>query len=270
MPLLQDQVAIVTGAATGIGRETALLLAAEGATVVLVGRREQPLTELQEVIAGRGGRSAVAAVDISDAAAVAALIEDTKREHGPVDLLVNNAGSASKTLNPQWTPLDEWRGVIDVNLTAVFTLVQAVLPDMLARERGTIITVSSLAAVTPNLLGGAAYGAAKAGVRNFMTFLHATFRGQGLRSVTVLPGETDTPILDNRARPPRPDERANMVQPEDIARAIHLAATLPPRTVMQEVVVAPTRQRDVAEDLEVSRLIGAPEAPDPGARTAAH
>ena len=145
----------------------------------------------------------------------------------------------------------------------------AVLSGMIERGGGTIITVSSLAAVTPNLLGGAAYGAAKAGVRNFMSFLHTTFRGEGIRAITVLPGGADTPILDGRARPPVPEERANMVQPIDVARAVHLAATLPARTVLQEVVVAPTRQRDTSGDLEISRWLGAPDnAKSPSAEEA--
>jgi NADP-dependent 3-hydroxy acid dehydrogenase YdfG len=178
---------------------------------------------------------------------------------GPVDLLVNNAGSSSSVQNPLWISDEEWRQVVDVNLTAVFALSRAVLPGMLERQEGTIITVSSLAAVTPNLLGGAAYGAAKAGVRAFMTFLHTTFRGDGIRAVTVLPGETDTPILDNRARPPKAEERVDMVQPVDVARAVQLAAVMPQRTVLQEMIVAPTRQRDTSPDLEISRWLGAPE-----------
>jgi NADP-dependent 3-hydroxy acid dehydrogenase YdfG len=186
------------------------------------------------------------------------LIADVHERFGPVDILVNNAGSASSVLNPQWLPVEEWRQVLDVNLTAVFQLTQAVLPDMLSTGAGTIVTVSSLAAVNPNLLGGAAYGAAKAGVRNFMTFLHNTFRNQGLRAITVLPGEADTPILDNRARPPARAERANMVQPVDVAEAIRLAVALPQRVVLQEIVVAPTRQRDTTADLEISRWAGAP------------
>ncbi|MEE4591136.1 hypothetical protein V2J94_04410 [Streptomyces sp. DSM 41524] len=91
-----------------------------------------------------------------------------------------------------------------------------------------------------------------------MTFLHNTFRNQGLRAITVLPGEADTPILDNRARPPEPEERATMVRPEDVAEAIRLAVTLPQRVVLQEIVVAPTRQRDTSGDLEISRWAGAP------------
>ena len=259
MTTLAGQTALITGAGSGMGRETARLLAADGATVVLLGRRQEALDEAADVIRADGGTAHPVAADITDDADVARVIDWVHSALGPVDILINNAGSSSSVLNPQWLPHDEWREVLEVNLTAVFQLTQAVLPDMLGRGTGTIVTVSSLAAVNPNLLGGAAYGAAKAGARNFMSFLHNTFRNQGLRAITILPGEADTPILDNRARPPQPAERANMVRPEDVAEAIRLAVTLPQRVVLQEVVVAPTRQRDTSADLEISRWAGAPD-----------
>ena len=253
--LLDGKVALVTGAGTGMGRSTASLLATEGARVVLVGRRPEILDEVAAQIASEGGQAFPRAADISSKEDVEALVGWVEDTLGPVDILVNNAGSASKVLNVRWISQEEWNDVLDVNLTAVYLLTQAVLPEMLARKTGPIITVSSLAAVNPNLLGGAA----KAAVRNFMTYLHNTFRNDGLRAITILPGETATPILDNRARPPRPEEREAMVQPEDVARAIHLVATLPQRTVVQELVIAPTLQRDTSGDLEVSRWTGAPE-----------
>lgn len=259
------RIALVTGAGSGMGAATAAALAADGAVVVLVGRRREPLEQVAAAISSTGGTAHVRVADIASSAEISELVEDVRAALGPIDVLVNNAGSASTVLNPRWTPEAEWRQVIDVNLTAVFQLTQAVLPDMLARGRGTIVTVSSLAAVTPNLLGGAAYGAAKAGVRNFMTFLHTTFRNDGLRAITVLPGEADTPILDSRARPPHAAERADMVQPEDVAEAIRTAVALPDRVVLQEIIVAPTRQRDVSGDLEISRWIGAPDGDRPAA-----
>ncbi|WP_442544413.1 SDR family oxidoreductase [Arthrobacter sp. KN11-1C] len=258
MGLLDGKLAIITGAGTGMGRSTAALLAAEGAAVVLVGRREDVLQELAAEIVAAGGRAVARAADITSKADVDALLDWVHGNLGQVDILINNAGSASKVLNVRWISQQEWNDVLDVNLNAVYLLSQAVLPDMLSRKTGTIITVSSLAAVNPNLLGGAAYGAAKAAVRNFMTYLHNTFRNDGLRAVTILPGETATPILDNRARPPRTEERDAMVQPEDVARAIHLVATLPQRTVVQELVIAPTLQRDTSGDIEISRWAGAP------------
>ncbi|MDI2034168.1 SDR family oxidoreductase [Paenarthrobacter nitroguajacolicus] len=265
MGLLQGKVAVITGAGTGMGRSTAELLAAEGAQVVLVGRRLSVLEEVAASIKNDGGTVHARAADIASKDDVDALVSWVSETVGPVDILVNNAGSASKVLNVRWISQEEWNDVLDVNLNAVYLLTQAVLPGMLARNTGTIITVSSLAAVNPNLLGGAAYGAAKAAVRNFMTYLHNTFRNDGLRAITILPGETATPILDNRARPPKAEERDAMVQPEDVARAIHLVATLPQRTVVQELVIAPTRQRDTSGDIEISRWTGAPaeEIPRP-------
>jgi NADP-dependent 3-hydroxy acid dehydrogenase YdfG len=257
--------AVITGAGSGMGLETARLLARDGAAVVLLGRRQEALDAVATTIRAEGGTALALAADITRPDEVPHALERVRAELGPVDVLVNNAGSASSVLNPQWLPHDQWRQVLEVNLTAVFQLTQLVLPDMLDRGTGTIVTVSSLAAVNPNLLGGAAYGAAKAGVRNFMTFLHNTFRNQGLRAITVLPGEADTPILDNRARPPAPEERAAMVRPEDVAEAIRLAVALPQRVVLQEIVVAPTRQRDTSADLEISRWTGAPASAAPQA-----
>jgi NADP-dependent 3-hydroxy acid dehydrogenase YdfG len=259
MGLLEGKVAVITGAGTGMGRSTAALLAAEGAQVVLVGRRLAVLEKVAAEINADGGNAQARPADITSKDDVDALVGWVSESLGPVDILVNNAGSASKVLNVRWISQEEWTDVLDVNLNAVYLLTQAVLPDMLSRNTGTIITVSSLAAVNPNLLGGAAYGAAKAAVRNFMTYLHNTFRNEGLRAVTILPGETATPILDNRARPPRSEEREAMVQPEDVARAIHLVATLPQRTVVQELVIAPTVQRDTSGDIEISRWTGAPK-----------
>lgn len=255
---LQGKVAAVTGAGSGMGAETARLLARSGARVALIGRTAGKLDAVGEAIRSSGGEAAAVTADIAAPGAAARIVSRTAELLGPVDILVNCAGSSSPVQNPLWMTDEQWREVIEVNLNAVFALSREVLPGMLRRGEGTIITVSSLAAVTPNLLGGAAYGTAKAGVRNYMTFLHNTFRGEGLRAVTVLPGEADTPILDGRARPPRPEERVHMVQPVDVAEAVLLAAALPARTVLQEIVVAPTRQRDTAEDLEVARRLGAP------------
>ncbi|RLM26379.1 3-oxoacyl-ACP reductase [Brenneria alni] len=258
MNALQGKIAIVTGAGTGIGKSSAQLLAARGAHVVLVGRRQSVLEAVAWEIRQQDGQASAYAAHIENKAEVEALVGWVRRELGAVDILVNNAGSASKTLNARWVPEEEWEQVQNVNLKAVFLLTQAVLPDMLARNNGTIITVSSLAALRPNLLGGAAYGAAKAGVRNFMTYLHNTFRNDGIRATCILPGEVNTPIMDSRANPPLQSVRDSMVQPEDVAEAVLLCAALPSRTVIEELIVAPTHQRDISGDLDVSRWKNAP------------
>lgn len=258
MNRLQDQVIIVTGAGSGMGRETAHLVADEGARVVLIGRQAEPLEEVAAAIAEAGGEAHPYPCDITSASETEAMVAWVRTHVGPIDALVNSAGASCPVMNPLYLPEEQLMSVLDVNLVAVFRLVRLVLPEMLERRGGTIITVSSLAALTPNLLGGAAYGAAKAGVRNFMTFLHTTFRGDGLRAITVLPGETNTPILDNRPLPPAADVRQAMLQSEDVAETILMALCLPARACAQEIVIAPTRQRDPSADIAFARHVGAP------------
>lgn len=258
MDKLTGKVVIITGAGSGIGKAAAVGFAEQGARVVLVGRRQSVLDEVVGTLKNNGGEAWGWAADVSSKRDVEALVQRAIAEFGGVDILVNNAGSASKTLNARWIEEAEWDEVQDVNMKAVFLLTQALLPTMLARNNGTIITVSSLAALRPNLLGGAAYGAAKAAVRNFMTYLHNTYRNDGIRATCILPGEVNTPIMDNRANPPSQSVRDNMVQPEDVADAILLCAALPARTVVEELIVAPTFLRDVSGDIELSRWKNAP------------
>jgi NADP-dependent 3-hydroxy acid dehydrogenase YdfG len=263
MGLLDGKVALVTGAGTGIGREAAILLAKDGARVVLTGRRLAPLQEVAALIEKEGGVAVAHSLNIESRDDIFETVGWVRENVGMVDVLVNNAGSASKVLNARFISEDEWNSTINVNLTAVFNLTQAVLPDMIANGEGSIITVSSLAAVNPNLLGGAAYGAAKAGVKNFMGFVHNTYRNQGIRATTILPGETNTPIMDNRARPPLDIERAIMLDPLDVARAIALCASLQKGAVIPELHICPTFMRDTSADIEIARWVGAPlDTPD--------
>jgi NADP-dependent 3-hydroxy acid dehydrogenase YdfG len=258
MGKLDGQVAIVTGGGTGIGRAAAIMLAGEGARVVIAGRRREPLQSVVKEIERTGGRAVARACDITQHDEAVALAKWTIETCGKVDVLVNNAGFSSPARNVQWVPKDQWDAVIGVNLNAVYALTQAVLPDMIARGGGTIVTVSSLAALKPGLIGGAPYGAAKAAVNNLMGHVHTVLRDQGIRATVIMPAEVDTAILDRRPLPPDAVARATMMQPEDIASAILLAVTLPARTVIEEMVLSPTRTRDQSKDLEVARHVGAP------------
>ncbi len=262
MGALDGQVAIMTGGGSGIGRAAALMLAAEGAQVVVAGRRKAPIEEVAAEIGRAGGRAVARVCDVEKAADARGLAEWTVAQCGRVDILVNNAGHSSRARNVRWVGQEEWDSVLAVNLTGVYALTQAVLPSMIERGGGTIITVSSLAALKPGLIGGAPYGAAKAGVRNLMGHVHTVLRDKGIRATTIMPAEVDTPILDNRPLRPDAQARATMMQAEDVARAILLCATLPPRTVIEEIVMSPTILRDQSADIRTARDEGAP----PGAR----
>ena len=259
MRRLDGQVAIVTGGGSGIGRETARMLAAEGATVVVAGRRRPPLDAVVKELEQTGGRAAAREVDLEKRSGPAELARWTVSTFGRVDVLINNAGHSSKVRSIRWVGREDWDSVLAVNLTAVYELTQAVLPSMLEHGAGTIVTVSSYAALRSTLVGGTPYGAAKAGVRNLMNQVHNTLRDRGIRATTVMPAEVDTPILDNRPLPPDAKARATMMMAEDVARAILLCVTLPPRTVIEEIVMSPTLTRDMTAELELAARLGAPD-----------
>jgi NADP-dependent 3-hydroxy acid dehydrogenase YdfG len=256
MRQLEGQVAIVTGGGSGIGRATATMLAAEGARVVIAGRRRAPLDEVVSEIEKAGGSCAARIADLANPAQAESLAQWTIEQYARVDVLVNNAGHSSRVRNIRYVGESEWDSVLAVNLTGVYKLTQAVLPGMIERGGGTIVTVSSLAALRPGLIGGAPYGAAKAAVRNLMGHVHNVLRSKGIRATTILPAEVDTPILDNRPLVPDARARATMMLSEDVARAILLCVTMPARTVVEEIVMSPTILRDQSADIEVASRLG--------------
>src|SRR5437016_13149873 len=171
MGRLHGRVAIVTGGGSGIGRATARMLAAEGAHVIVAGRRREPLAAVVAEIEQAGGRAAAKSCDLEATAQAGELATWTLATCGRVDILVNNAGHSSRVRSVRWVSEEEWRGVLDVNLTGVWELTQAVVPGMIERGAGTIVTVSSAAALRRGLTSGAAYGPAKPARRTLMAHM---------------------------------------------------------------------------------------------------
>ena len=257
---LENQVVLITGGGTGIGRCAAHLFAREGATVIVSGRREAPLAEVVGEIEAEGGACWHYSADMEDADSVRALAAVALERHGRVDVVVHNAGHSSKVRSVRWIGEEEWNSVLAVNVTGPMLLTQERLPAMLEAGAGTVILVSSMAALRAGPMAGTAYSTAKAAARNYMASLLAELRQKGIRATTLFPGEVDTPILDKRPRPPTAEERVNMMLPEDIAEAILLAATLPQRTVIEEMTLMPTRLRDYSGDIAAAKRVGAREA----------
>ena len=152
MGLLTDKVAIVTGAGTGIGYEAAKMFAAEGAKVVVVGRRPQPLESVVDEIKSSGGEAVAHPADLEDGDAAAALGAWVLEEFGQVDVLVNNAGHSSHARSILHVGVEEWESVFKVNVEGVYRLTQAVAGSMVERGSGTVITTSSMAAIRPGRL----------------------------------------------------------------------------------------------------------------------
>ena len=249
MGILDGNVAIITGAGTGIGKVAADLFAEAGADLVLAGRRQAPLEEVAALAREHGVEVEVRPTDLEDGDAAAALGAWSLERFGKVDILVNNAGHSSRVRSMRYVGPEEWNSVFKVNVEGVYRLTQSVLANMIDRNTGTVITVSSMAALTPGLLGGAPYSAAKAASLNMIRGMNAELTKFGVRACAIMPGEVDTPILENRPRPPDSDDRSTMMQPEDIAQAIFLCAAMPQRTIVEQVVMIPTMRRDVSRDM---------------------
>ena len=258
MKTLEGKVAIVTGGGSGIGRAVGLMLAGEGARVVLAGRRKEPLAQVVADIEREKGTAVARTCDLTKSADARELGAWAVKTFGGVDILINNAGESSHARSIRWTPQEQWESVINVYLTGVYALTQSVLQSMLDRGAGTVVTVASLAALRPGGLGGVAYGAAKAGARAVMQATHAELRNKGIRACTIFPAEVDTPILDKRPLVPDAKARSTMMQAEDVASAILLVCTMPQRTVIEEIVISPTFQRDVSKDVAAGWAAGAP------------
>jgi len=188
--VLEGKGALVTGAGTGIGRAIALAYARAGATLVLNGRRSEPLDAVRREIEAEGAKAHVLAADVSDQVQAQKLVDDAKAALGKLDFLVNNAGKTydALILRMRWDALDE---SIAINLKSVFYLGSAAGKVMLAQKGGAIINISSVVALTGNA-GQSAYVAAKAGVIGLTKSLAQEFGSRSIRVNAIAPGFVET------------------------------------------------------------------------------
>ncbi len=231
--------AVVTGAGSGLGQAIALKLAQEGWRVALVGRRAAALEETARRAGPKAGRCLVCPCDIRDPAAVARMAEQVLREFKEVEVLVNAAGTnaprrALAVLSPE-----DFHAMIDTNLHGAYYCVQAFLPQMRARRRGTIVNIVSEAGKLASPKAGPAYVMSKFGLAGLNQSLNAEERPNGVRACAIFPGDVDTPILDKRPQPPDAQARAKMMKSEDIAECAWLCINLPRRAVVEEMLVRP-------------------------------
>jgi NAD(P)-dependent dehydrogenase (short-subunit alcohol dehydrogenase family) len=234
-------VALVTGGGRGIGRAVALALAGAGVRVAACSRTQPDVTGVAEQIRAAGGEALALRCDVADPDQVEAMVGETIRAFGRIDVLVNNAGVG--TVAPCEVAdyaIGEWDRIVNVNLRGTFLCCRAVLPRMRERRRGTIINVASITGVKSAPLV-APYGAGKFGVVGLTQALLAENHQYGIRVCMVHPGPTDTTIWDKKLVPVPAEVRAAMMRPEDVAHAVLFLATLPDQVRVDEIVVLPNQ-----------------------------
>jgi NADP-dependent 3-hydroxy acid dehydrogenase YdfG len=238
---LEGKNVLVTGSSSGIGQAIALACAQEGANVALVARRAARLEAVAAQIRELGQTAAICVADVADDAQCLAALADATQQLGPIDVLVNNAGTNLKNRSIQETTIEEWRRILEVNLTSAYVLTKAVLPDMIAREGGTIINIGSRSAMLPSIFAGVAYSTSKIGLDSLTQIANEEGNAYGVRSCVIHPGEVETEILVYRKAPVSEERRQRMMQGEDIAAAVVLVASLPPRANIDLISIRPTR-----------------------------
>ncbi|MCY3821509.1 MAG: SDR family NAD(P)-dependent oxidoreductase [Gammaproteobacteria bacterium] len=234
---LRQQVAVIVGASSGIGRATALAFARAGATTVLASRSQDRLEALAEEI---GSHTLVCPMDVQDVSSVGPAMNMIVERLGRIDVLVYATGTniPDRTLDAL-TP-ETWDMMLATNLSGAFHCTQSVLPTMRGQGGGLIIYVSSVAVQLPDA-SGVSYQAAKHGL---VGLAHGTFKEEqdnGIRTTVIFPGLTDTPLVLKRPTPTPPEVMAHALQPEDVAQACLFAASLPARARVPELMLMPSR-----------------------------
>jgi NADP-dependent 3-hydroxy acid dehydrogenase YdfG len=243
---LQDTVALVTGAGSGIGEATARALAAEGAAVAVLGRRRERLQELADKVRAEGGTAFVVVADITDQQQAAAAVESVVAELGRLDTVVNNAGFMGVG-HAVDSPLEEWERMLEVNVQGLLYITHAALPHLLRaaedspRRVADLVNISSTAGRVARP-GTAVYNLTKFGVNGFTEALRQEVMHKRVRVSVVEPGTVDTELSTHlrdgvRQAIERQIDGMELLRPEDIADAVSYIVTRDRRVAVNEILV---------------------------------
>ena len=250
MGCLCGKVAIITGASTGMGRAIAIAMAAEGASLGLVARNADRLEEAASLARAKGADVLTFPGDVADKEFIKRVVQAMMDGFSRIDILVNNAGTNTYHRNLADTSAVDWQRVLDTNLTGAFLFSRYVLPRMRRAGKGQIINISSGAGVQPSAPAGVAYSASKHALHSLTGSINLEERCHGIRACIIAPGETDTPNLNLRPKPPAREDLARMMRPEDIANAVLYVASQPERVSVELLVINPTVRRNYQADYD--------------------
>lgn len=226
--------ALITGASSGIGKETALAFAKAGIDVALVSRSEDKLEAVAGVAREAGVKAKAYRLDLAKVEDVREKIGAIAADFGPIDILVNNAGMGY-TGSLIETPLSDWQSVINLNLTSVFQCIQGILPMMRDRKKGLIINVASIGG-SQAFPGWGAYCVSKAGIIALSKVTALEERPHGIRVATINPGSVNTALWDTETVGANFD-RNSMLSAETVAQSILHIALAPELAVIEELTL---------------------------------
>ena len=247
--MLSGKVAWITGGGSGIGLAGGIELAKAGAHVIISGRSRETLLSSEKQLKAAGSGEAIA-LDVSDQKEVAKSAQAILKRHGHIDILINSAGINNPKRNFRNVSVEAWDQIVAINLSGMFYCCHAVLPAMRERKQGLVINISSWAGRYASTLTGPGYNATKHAVVALTESINMEECMHGIRATSILPGEVATPILEKRPVPPPPEERARMLQAEDLGKTILFVASLPPRACVNELIISPTWNRFYLGGLE--------------------
>jgi NAD(P)-dependent dehydrogenase (short-subunit alcohol dehydrogenase family) len=238
---LAGKTAVVTGGGTGIGRAIAQSLAGEGCRVAIAGRREDPL---RDAAAAWSGEVAIEfhTLDVADQQSVGSFFEWAGKTLGSINILVNSAGTNTRTRTMAEMDPADWDRIMATNASGAYYCMHAVLPQMREAGDGLIVNISSIAGLRASPLGGVAYCASKFAMTALGIAVSNEDAVHGIRVTNVYPGEVDTPILEHRPSPVSDDHRARILDADSVGQLVLAIACLPPRAHVPEVTIKPISQ----------------------------